>query len=266
MAAELILALIGVTGAAGGGGWWAWNRSALRQHVNRVRTGWVRAGQIVRWGPVQAYCASPQARRGVAGAVGVTGGRLVFDGQRANRCDAGIPLDALRWLGLSAAGRRQRALHVHYEDAQGWHVVVFLMTEPLALANVLSTEGDLPLHDARNHTPDFGPARATRMQQDVYGEWAAERDGDLYLAPDRLLFDWRDAVLLAHVQRLDAMRDAARRNPMGVGLLRVEVQLPGAPFEVIGFLVRQPERWAAAIQARIETPIPVQAGRKKKST
>ena len=67
-----------------GGGWW-WQRRRRRAHVISVRTAWVRAGLIVRYGPVGVVCHGLRPRhtygRGVPGAAGIAGDALAFEGQ-----------------------------------------------------------------------------------------------------------------------------------------------------------------------------------------
>jgi hypothetical protein len=254
-------------------------RRALRDHVIRVQTAWVHAGQLVRYGPVGAVCLGNRPRRayggGIFGALGITDGRLVFDGHRNNTDNISVPSDRIRHIGLTTvpvlAGikmqAQRRALTVHYDSPDGWRVAIFLTDMPVELAQELADEGHLPVYDSGSAREDFGPARAVRMFQDLYGEWREDREGDLYLAPDRLLFDWRDAIPLADIRRLDVYQQGGRLHdlsPLSRDLLRIEYGESEEDFHTVGFVVRRADRWVASIQHRASTPLDVHAGRKKK--
>lgn len=273
---ELLLALAGALGLGGLSGLWL-TRRAQRAHIIDTRTAWVRAGQRVRFGPVGVVCFAhpPQAicTRGLFGALGITEGQLVFEGHRAHRADLRLPLNHIQRIGLcrvtlrtGRTTRRKRALRVYAAGPNGWRVTTILSDNPQDIAAALSAACALPVHDSGTARDDFGPADTTRMIQDVYGDWFPDRDGVLYLAPDRLLFNWRDAIPLATIERLDVLaRDTWRdRFPLAEALLRIEHTAPDGARNVAGFVLRHAEDWASAIQQRISAPIPVQAGRKKK--
>lgn len=278
MIPELLLLAVGTLGMGGLGAAW-WVRRAQRDHVIRVQTAWVHAGQIVRYGPVGAtnLGSRPQTvyRGGVFGALGITDGRLVFDGHRDNTANISVPFDQIRHIGLTTvpvfAGKvtvQKRATAVHYTSPDGWRVAAFLTDMPVELAQALGEESHQPVYDSGSARADFGPARATRMFQDFYGEWHDDRQGDLYLAPDRLLFDWRDAIPLASLRRLDIYRSGGRLrdlSPFSQDLLRVEYGTPEEDFQTVGFVVRHADRWVTTIRHRANTPLEVHAGRKKKT-
>jgi hypothetical protein len=276
MAAELLLLLLAGAGISGIGGA-LWARRTQQAHVGHVRTDWVRAGRIIRYGPVGAISFGTRPRRtytgGVFGALGITDQALVFDGHRSNRHDASIRLSTIRWAGLTtvpvAVGRisaSKHALALHYEGSDGWRVATFVTEAPEAIAQAVSRETGLPARDTGSERADFGPVRATRLFQDVYGDWSTDREDELYLAPDRLLFAWRDAIPLDDIQRLDVI-DAGRLdalNPLSSGLLRVEYRAPDDTIDVVGFRVRRGAQWADAIAERSASGLPVVQGRKKK--
>jgi hypothetical protein len=278
MIPELFLLSVGALGMSGLGAAW-WMRRAQRNHVIRVQTAWVHAGQIVLYGPVGAVCLGNRPRHvyggGVFGALGITDGRLVFDGHRNNTANVSVSFDRIRHIGLTTvpvlAGKlyaQRRALTVHYASPDGWRVATFLTETPVELAQELGDEGKLPVYDSGSAREDFGPARAMRMFQDLYGEWRADRRGDLYLAPDRLLFAWRDEIPLAAIRRLDVYRQGGRLHdlsPFSRDLLRIEYGESGDDFRTVGFVVRHADRWTDAIQHRASTPLDVHAGRKKKN-
>lgn len=236
-------------------------------HVNRIRTAWVRAGAWVRYGPVAVTCLGQYPRRtygrGVLGAAGIVDDALLFTGQRSHVWDARLPLAAVRRVSLITVrlrlGRRARALTVHGDTPDGWRVMTLIGPALADLGAALAGACDLPLHDAGDGRDDFGPDRALRLLQDIYGEWHADRAGTLYLAPDRLLFDWRAVTSLAALQRLDVYQ-------MGWGktLLRVTYAgADGAP-QVEGFAVREAGRWAEALVRQMDVPLEVHRGRKRK--
>jgi hypothetical protein len=274
MTPDILLLVVGALGISGlAGGWW-WTRRALTQHVIRVRTAWVRAGQIVHYGPVGGVCLGDRPRRaygnGVFGALGITGGRLVFDGYRSSTENISVPYAQIRHIGLSAVSVRRatkRALSVHYDSPDGWRVATFLTDSPVELAQALADECDLPVYDSGEAREDFGPTRALRLFEDVYGEWHDDREDDLYLAPDRLLFGWRDAIPLADIRRLDVYERPGRLrdvNPLARDLLRVEYGPADGEVEVVGFVVRGADQWADALRQHAAAPLAVYIGRKRK--
>jgi len=277
MAAELLFLILAGAGISGLGGA-LWARRTQQAHVGRVRTDWVRAGRIIRYGPVGAISFGTRPRGtytgGAFGALGIADKTLVFDGHRSNRHDVTIRLDALRWIGLTTisvwAGRvaaRRRALALHYEGPDEWRVATFVTDAPEDIAQALGRETGLLVRDTGSERADYGPARATRLIQDVYGEWSTDREDELYLAPDRLLFAWRSAIALDDIQRLDVI-DAGgldALNPLSAGLLRVEYRAADGAIDTVGFRVRRAAGWADAIAERSASGLPVVQGRKKKN-
>lgn len=278
MGPELLALLIGSLGLGGLSGIALWlERRAQARHIIRTRTGWVRAGQVIRYGPVGAasYGTQPQRTysKGAFGALGLTDRAVVFDGQRDTRFDVNVVYSAIRWIGLHDIPiqtrrivRDQQALVIHYEQADVWHVAAVVLDDPRELGDQLARQINLPLVDSGSERPDFGPAHATRARQDVFGEWAAERSDTLYLAPDRLLFAYRDAIPLEAITRLDVItRDGiSERLPFSTDLLRVTYQDASDEPVTVGFLTRQAERWADAITRRRSSPLMVHTGRKRK--
>jgi hypothetical protein len=271
MTPEFLLALMSALGLSGIGATW-WARRGQRDHVNRVRTEWVRSAQLVHYGPVGAVCYGTRPRRvytrgGEAGALGLTGGKLVFDGQRRSTYDTSVPFAQVRWIGLRLIAVRRytttRALIVHAERPGGWQVFSYTLDDPHEFGQVLSRECDLPLRDRGEEREDFGPAPATRLFQDIYGEWTPDREDALYLAPDRLLFDWGQPIMLGTIARLDVYTQPDR----SADLLRITYTPPGDDEPaVVGFAVRAAKAWADAINSRTAAPIAVHAGRKHKSS
>lgn len=271
-----ILILLGALGTLGGGGvgWAIRVQRAQRRYVNQVQTEWVRDGQIIHFGPVRATCFGDRPlgafRSGVLGALGLTGGNLVFSGMSNNRLDLRVPVADVRLIGLGSVtswvGKTPtsiRMLSVHYETAEGWQVTSFVTREPVEFGQELGHLCGLVPYDAGKQRHDFGPARATQMIEDIYGEWTEPRDGMLYLVPDRLIFDRRAALALAQVRRIDviAQRDM---NPFAADLLRIEYETAEGETAILGYVVRHAQQWAHAINGHIGVPLNVHSGRKKK--
>ncbi len=276
MTPELIVLLASGLGLSGAGVLW-WRQRGHPVHVNQVRTAWVRAGRIVRFGPVGATCLDLQPRRtysgGTFGALGIADGQLIFSGHRDNACNLNLSFTQLQRIGLTTVsvltGRvtaGKRALAVHFTGPEGWRVATFLLDKPVEFAQTLSTNTGLPVHDSGRQREDYGPARAIRVIQDIYGEWQEDREGDLYLAPDRLLFHWRNVIPLIDIQRMDVFQQASA-NPLAADILRIEYDTPTGEYEneTTGFLVRRADKWAEEIAQRAEAPITIHTGRKRKA-
>ena len=85
MTPEILLLVLGALGISGlTSGWW-WTRRALRQHVIQVQTAWVRAGQIVHYGPVGTVCLGNRPRHAYRG-----GSFVVAGAPDAKLADGGI--------------------------------------------------------------------------------------------------------------------------------------------------------------------------------
>lgn len=242
-------------------------RRASAGFVRRVQTEWARAGRVIHWGPENAVCtlALPDWRGGaVPGALGLVDGGLLFAGQQSAVCDVHLPFEAIVWVGLRrgrglpGGGRR---LAVHAERAGLWLVHVYALDRVVPLAEALAARVGKPLEYAASGREDFGPERAWRLGEDVYGEWHANREDDLYLAPDRLLFGWREAILLETIEQVDVLE----RPPGGRGrgpLLRIAYRVDADTYEVVGFAPGNATAWAEAIAARAGGELAI--GRKRK--
>jgi hypothetical protein len=269
-----VLGLLLLGGAVGiGGAVVAREQRARRNFVTGVRTEWTRSGQIVRYGPVGAfyYGSRPQRKyfNRAYGALGITRNSLVFEGHRKWTGNILIRIKAIRWIGVRiimphTSGAAQ-ALIIHSNDFNRWSVHIFTPDQFTDIAEELSRYAELPLHQLGTEREDYGSARAQRMIQDIYGEWSGESNGELYLAPDRLLFDWEDAVLLSQIREIGAFVKGGL-NPFATDLLRIEYESPDSGLHTVGFLMRDADQWAEVIQSHTGAPLNIQAGRKKKET
>lgn len=247
--------------------WWPGERAAAR-YARDMRTAWARAGRTIHWGPVRAICVAslpgwPGGK--VDGVLGLVDGGLVFAGRHAADCDGYVPFDAVRWIALRRARRWRggaRQIAVHAERSGRWQVAVFALEGVVSLAEALASRTGCPVYDAGAGREDFGPARALRMYEDVYGEWHADREDQLYLAPDRLLFGWRDAIPLENVEEISVLARAPREQGRGA-VLRVAARIDDETFDVAGFGVARAEAWADAMVRRAGGALTV--GRMKKA-
>lgn len=239
-------------------------RRALARFVQHTQTEWARAGRVIHEGPVGAICAASlpgSPGGGAEGALGVVDGGLLFAGRRDTACDVYLPLDAVRWVALRRAARGRggaRRLAVHAERTAQWRVVVFALDEAVSFGEALAARAGQPLLDASAGREDFGPAQALRLSEDVYGDWHAGREAALYLAPDRLLFGWRDAIPLDAIEQVGVLRRATGRGT----LLRVAYRVDDERYEVAGFEVPRAAAWAEAITARAGGTLTVDRKRK----
>jgi hypothetical protein len=267
--AIIILAILVLAGLLAG------DTYLQRGHVARVAADWTRAGRAIQVAPVGVIChgdrpASERSKR-VFGALGAVDGALVFLGHRSHIYDFTVPLAALRWIGLRTQVRHSghrvltsRELVIHVDQPGGWRVYTFTDGKPLLYAPRFAEAAGLPLHDIGTGYEDFGPAPAAYLVQDELGHWQQRSDdapepeflppdwdgahNALYLAPDRLLFEWRNPIRLDQIQQVDALTGEA--SPFDEDLLTVGYTADGAR-HVAGFLVREADAWAAVIREGI---------------
>ena len=270
--------LLARTVGAGSELWNAATRRALRSHVIAVRTAWIRAGHTIHVEPVVAVGFGCQPRKhytsGINGALGLAGDVVRFSGQGRGGADLALPLDQIRWMGVRpvpVGGRRTaRGLVIHRQNADRWEVCVFLVPDMAAIAHALAERCGIPLND-RGTPEDFGPDKALRMRQDIYGEWQPDYAAPLYLAPGSLWFDMRHAIPLEAITRIDVYphRIDQRENY----LLRLEYEIPAEntaddaeenEFEVVGFVLPNPEAWSDAIQRRTDALLDIYHRREKR--
>ncbi|GEM_PF-903697 len=241
---------------------------------------------------------------GILGALGVVDRVLVMEGMNGESrripLDAirWIGTKTIRVQEGKYANAKE-ALVIHSDDGGQWQVFVFVTGSnnpigsiPAALtvgarvfARELAQRCQTELHQYFGGREDFGPAHARQMNQDMLGQWHAA-DGDdstldvsftdlisdvstsresLYLAPDRLIYGWKEAIHLSQIRGLDVYAKGVFRNinPFAQDLLRIEYDADGKHF-VTGFLVHRGEQWGAELSQRTGIPCDVQEGRKKK--
>ncbi len=244
---------------------------------------WRLTREPIHFGPVGATCygtdpvRSYRRREGHYGAVGIVSEFFVFSTRQYERLM--VPLASITWIDLRkitvSRGRGTKkvgALMVYGEYRDEYFVFALSSDQSYAISQQLSAHCKLRVEELGERSESHGPAGATRVTQDIYGEWHEDTHGQLFLAPDRLLFAgldrWDDSMLLEQIREVGAFSKGGvlnSLNPFAEDLLRIECQpTPDGKPEVIGFLVRDAKDWAEAIRSRSPARITVHAGRKKK--
>jgi hypothetical protein len=278
----MMVIVFGVLAAAGA--YLLWEFSTRAQHARVIATRWRREGRAVHYAPAwaQFYGVRPRGTyhqsQAQHGTLGVVEDHLVFVPRHGP--DRIIPLGAIHWVGTrhitirhGKHSSRKNALVVHYDLGGAWRVGVWVSDRrtldflPVALGKLT---GHAPLRlGARRE--DHGPARTQRLEQDIYGQWhptdGADVHGELYLAPDRLLYNMRDPIHLAQIRQIDLYGKGglSQFNPFNEELLRIEYETADGERRVLGFLVIWGQRWADELDRRTGVPVEVHAGRKKKT-
>ena len=268
--AIIILAILVLAGLLAG------DTYLQRGHVTRVAADWMHAGRTIQVAPVGVIChgdrpASERSKR-VFGALGVVDGALVFLGHRSHAYDFTVLLAALRWIGLRTQVRHSghrvlesRELVIHVDQPDGWRVYTFTDGQPPQYAPSFAEAAGLPLHNIGTGYEDFGPAPAAYLVRDELGRWQQRSDdapdpeflppdwdaahNALYLAPDRLLFEWRNPIRLDQVQQVDAL--TGQSSPFDKDLLTLVYTVEGV-LHTAGFLVHEADTWAEVIRDGIE--------------
>jgi hypothetical protein len=244
---------------------------------------WRLSREPIHFGPVGATCygvepaGSYRHREGHYGAVGIVGDQFVFATRSWERL--AVPLASITWIGVrkitvsrGKGTKKVGALMIHGQYQDEYFVLALSSTQSYAIEQQLSARCNLRPEYLGERSESYGPTTVTRVTQDIYGEWHEEEYGQLFLAPDRLLFArldrWGTSIFLAQIREVGAFSRGGvlnSLNPFAEDLLRIEYQpTPGGKPAVIGFLVRGAGDWADAIQDHSPARIVVHAGLKKK--
>ncbi len=270
--------------AAGVGAALYWDQYTQRAHIMRLRDAWAdRAVAVPPVGTISYGDFPPRhSTRRVYGALALVDDCLTFTGHRESLHDCAVPVASLRWIGLRARykntwNRRIATpeLIVHADTPAGWRVYTFTDGALKRFADQVAQTIGLTMHDMDETFEDFGPEPAVHLNQDALGNWqrltpetfdpaAPPPDWDglrhtLYLAPDRLLYDWQHAIPLDTIRRID-MHAAGKLNPFSENLLKIEHTADGEP-RVTGFLLPNVGDWAGIIEQHISAPVIYHAGR-----
>lgn len=246
--------------------------------MRRLRFQWRTASRTVHVGPLRAMCNDrlPHDQDVTSyvmyGVLAVVDDRFVFSTPGHNFSDLNVQVGQLRWLGLRPVVPSQHpqppdALVVHLESPFGWRVYEFCLSSPRPIAEQIAARCGLPVRELTTEREDHGPADAMRMTQDVLGQWEADFTAELYLAPDRLLFGWQDAIPLESIRALAIYPESGlgELNPFAEELLRIDYE-EGHGRATVGFRLRHADRWAEVIGERADVPLEVVDPRTKKAT
>ncbi|HEX3051161.1 MAG TPA: hypothetical protein VHP83_10940 [Aggregatilineaceae bacterium] len=293
LAVLVILAAAGViTAAFSPKGTWKQERRKRMDFPGQVSERWRNEGRTVPFEPVLLLLLATQPQRPttgpyILGVLGIVDDKLAFEGMNGERYQ--IPLNAICWIGRKTTPVQERetitekeVLVIHADYDGQWNVFTLgagsihlranspntLDYQARTFTHTLVERCQLELHMYSGTHEDFGPAQAQQISQDVYGQWHEDNaDGSpLYLAPDRLIYGWKDMIHLAQIRKLDVYAEGTRRsiNPFAQDLLRIEYDADGNHV-VTGFLLRRADEWGAELAKRTGVPCDLQEGRKKKN-
>jgi hypothetical protein len=105
----------------------------------------------------------------------------------------------------------------------------------------------------------YGPENATLRRQDVYGEWHTEQTGEIYLAPNHLVFDWQIVTPLSAVRRIEIRK---RTNPLAKDMIRLECDQQNT----FGLVLHEGGDLAEALERLTNIQVEDHVGRKKKES
>ncbi len=246
--------------------------------VRRMRARWHAKYREIQFGPVGVWLSSlhhhQKRARGTFGALALADNCLVYKGKNNDVFDVAIPLEAIQCVGLRIAGLFDPATPVHtklrieFQSSDGLRVFTFNLWRSRSLETLAAQIG-LPIHQLDPWPQELAPTNATRMMQDIYGQWHVDCSDKLYLAPDRLVFAWQDAIMLADIRALalyDKPGALDMLKPFAHSLLRIEycanVDLPP---QTVGFELVDARTWGERIAARSGVSLTIHAGQKKMS-
>jgi hypothetical protein len=236
-----------------------------RQLAAQMQAVWQASAQTVRYGPIPATWFGFRGEDNFRGVLAILDDAFIFTIRAEGPPDLTIPLNRLRWIGFwqdVGGASEKRAVRIEVEDPDVWRVLTFVPDPMEEFAQQLSEAAELPV-DYSGGGVETGPIRAERLRQNVYGKWEADRHGLLFLAPDRLLFDWREPVFLASIRRLGVIIIESA-NPLAMNILRVEYEDAESVPHTVGFKLRTADDWAEMLHLRTDAPVERSGSRKKK--
>lgn len=262
----IILAVLMVVGV---------DRSLRAQFVRSTKARWKHEGYAIQWSLDNCLCYGTRPtstyREMVFGVLAIADGYVLFKGRLGADCNTKIPIDEVYGLGISTVhfGRRNSLLHqvrdvveIHTVEWDEWQVYIFQanVTAREALCNAIQSQRAYSIPE-RSTARQMTPTHAKLMTQDVYGEWHEEDSGDLYLAPDRIIFGWQVLLLFSTIRRI-AVVEHGGLNPFAQDLIRIDYE--DTQMRTLGFLMRGAVEWAEMLSRVIDVPVESQVGRKKK--
>ncbi len=237
----------------------------LHQVAAEIQAAWQASGFAVRYGPVPATWFGFRGEDNFRGVLAIRDDSFLF----ACRAEApyllSVPLDRIRWIGFwqdFGSYSEKRAVRIEVEAPDFWQVLTFVLGPMEEFAQQLSEAAQIPV-DYSGGGVETGPVRAERLFQNVYGQWQQERHGLLFLAPDRLLFDWREPIFLTSIRRLDVSYTNSP-SPLAVDTLRIDYEDAEGAARAVGFKLRDADDWAEMLSLRTDIPVERASSRKKK--
>jgi hypothetical protein len=236
-------------------------------HINQVRTRWQHEGRNIRFAPVKAryYGDAPDHLNLTPdeGALGLVDDRLLFVGESSANFQLAIPFPTIRWISQLAesAALKLNILTIYAEVGSEWRLYQVGVTGLSDLVQAIQQVTSVPI----STQSDYGPAKALRVRQNLLGQWERDHTVSLYLAPDRLLADWRSAVPLDAIRGL-AVLPATGLQFNDAALLRISHTDPDGRPQTVGFELSssQAQAWAEILSRRTGISIDYESGRKKK--
>jgi hypothetical protein len=262
----IILAVLTVVGV---------DRSLRAGFVRSTKAGWKHEGYTIQWSLDNCLCYGTRPtstyRDMVFGVLAVADGTVLFKGRLTANCNTKIPIDEIYGLGLCTIHLRRgnsllyqvrTVVEIHTVEWGEWQVYTFQANETAraALCNAIQSQRAYSIPE-RSTDQQMTATRANLMTQDVYGEWHEEDSGDLYLAPDRIIYGWQVLLLFSAIRRI-AVVEHGGLNPFAQNLVRIDYE--DTQMRTLGFLMRGAEEWAEMLSRVIDVPVESQSGRKKK--
>jgi hypothetical protein len=172
--------------------------------------------------------------------------------------EIGIPLSTIRWISQTGAQAvEHNALTIYREINGEWRLYLFGTEDLPAFVEALRQVTNISFSTDAHH----GPAKALRARQNLLGQWERDHTVTLYLAPDRLLADWRSAVPLDAIRELAVIADSGVTSG-SADLLRIIYTDPEGKRQIVGFEINL--AWAWELSRRTGIAIDHASGRKKK--
>lgn len=253
------------------------------QFAASVARNWQYTRRTVQFTPVRATFFGKIPRRDYAsvrrynGAIGIADDTLRFEAQR-NDTFLEIPLTAIKWMGsqriCTHRGKNstyRMALVVHFQETfpynAPWRVATFVTPQNEEILATLNRLTGLGYATSRRGHADFGPFDATRMDQDIYGQWHEATRRTLYVAPKWFMYNFCDPVPFAQLRKIEVIARGGLLNdliPLLEELLRLEYTDTDGKSHTAGYMTRHADALAKELSRRSGVPYHTHAGRKKK--